>query len=69
MAISLAAETQPPAFKLYLCIAVTVFCWGYSPIGVHSALHSYTPQHIALLRFLIASFFFTAFGQKKAFSL
>ncbi|MDN8337673.1 hypothetical protein QZJ98_05390, partial [Acinetobacter baumannii] len=23
MAISLAAETQPPAFKLYLCIAVT----------------------------------------------
>ncbi|MFT0216795.1 EamA family transporter, partial [Acinetobacter baumannii] len=54
MAISLAAETQPPAFKLYLCIAVTVFCWGYSPIGVHSALHSYTPQHIALLRFLIA---------------
>lgn len=25
MAISLAAETQPPAFKLYLCIAVTVF--------------------------------------------
>ncbi len=68
MAISLAAETQPPAFKLYLCIAVTVFCWGYSPIGVHSALHSYTPQHIALLRFLIASVFFTAFGHEKRHS-
>lgn len=40
------------------------FCWGYSPIGVHSALHSYTPQHIALLRFLIASVF-TAFGHEK----
>jgi len=65
MAISLAAETQPPAFKLYLCIAVTVFCWGYSPIGVHSALHSYTPQHIALLRFLIASFFLLLLVMKK----
>ncbi len=65
MAISLAAETQPPAFKLYLCIAVTVFCWGYSPIGVHSALHSYTPQHIALLRFLIASFFLLLLVIKK----
>lgn len=65
MVISLAAETQPPAFKLYLCIAVTVFCWGYSPIGVHSALHSYTPQHIALLRFLIASFFLLLLVMKK----
>ena len=37
---------------------------GLFPIGVHSALHSYTPQHIALLRFLIASFF-TAFGHEK----
>jgi len=65
MAISLAAETQPPAFKLYLCIAITVFCWGYSPIGVHSALHSYTPQHIALLRFLIASVFLLLLVMKK----
>ncbi|WP_130803451.1 DMT family transporter [Acinetobacter ihumii] len=41
--------------KLYFYIALVVMCWGYSPVGVHSALVSYSPEHIALLRFLIAS--------------
>ncbi|MFH4077409.1 DMT family transporter, partial [Acinetobacter baumannii] len=31
----------------------------------HSALHSYTPQHIALLRFLIASVFLLLLVMKK----
>ncbi|NEU34986.1 EamA family transporter, partial [bacterium LRH843] len=42
-------------FKLYFSIALVVICWGYSPVGVHSALLSYSPEHIALLRFVIAS--------------
>ena len=41
--------------KLYLYIVLVVLCWGYSPVGVHSALLSYSPEHIALLRFIIAS--------------
>ncbi|RKG30667.1 EamA family transporter [Acinetobacter guerrae] len=41
--------------KLYFYIALVVMCWGYSPVGVHTALLSYSPEHIALLRFVIAS--------------
>lgn len=44
-------------FRIYILITFTVICWGYSPIGIHSALASYSPQHIALLRFLVASLF------------
>lgn len=51
--------------KLYVYIGITVLCWGYSPIGVHSALHAYSPQHIALLRFLIASLFLLLLVMKK----
>ncbi|HCK29286.1 MAG TPA: EamA family transporter, partial [Acinetobacter ursingii] len=29
--------------KLYFSIALVVICWGYSPVGVHSALLSYSP--------------------------
>ncbi|MBJ9986504.1 DMT family transporter [Acinetobacter sp. S40] len=41
--------------KLYFSIALVVICWGYSPVGVHTALLSYSPEHIALLRFMVAS--------------
>ena len=34
-----------------------VLCWAYSPIGIHIGLQSYTPGHLALLRFLVASLF------------
>lgn len=51
--------------KLYVFIGITVLCWGYSPIGVHRALDSYSPQHIALLRFLIASLFLFLLVLKK----
>lgn len=60
-----AVQVQPQPTKLYVYIAMTVLCWGYSPIGIHSALHSYTPQHIALLRFLIASVFLLLLVMKK----
>lgn len=47
----------PSATKLTLVIASVILCWAYSPIGVHMGLHSYSPGHLALARFLIASVF------------
>lgn len=38
-------------------MAAVVLCWAYSPIGISIGLQSYSPGHLALLRFLIASIF------------
>lgn len=65
ISISTSPHAHSGSLKLYIYIAFTVLCWGYSPIGIHSALHSYTPQHIALLRFLIASVFIFLLIMKK----
>ena len=40
-----------------LFLSAVVLCWAYSPIGIHIGLQSYSPGHLALLRFLIASVF------------
>ncbi|MGY2292262.1 DMT family transporter [Pseudomonas sp. SDO528_S397] len=45
----------PSPLKLTLVTACVILCWAYSPIGVHLALHSYSPGQLALIRFLIAS--------------
>ena len=67
MAISLYSplRVQKYPVKLYACIALTVLCWGYSPIGVHSALMAYRPEQIALLRFILASLFLLVLVAKK----
>lgn len=67
MAISIYSPlgVQKYPVKLYACIALTVLCWGYSPIGVHSALMAYRPEQIALLRFLLASLFLLVLVAKK----
>ncbi|WP_288423857.1 DMT family transporter [uncultured Acinetobacter sp.] len=67
MAISLYSPlgVQKYPLKLYACIALTVLCWGYSPIGVHSALMAYRPEQIALLRFILASLFLLVLVAKK----
>lgn len=67
MAISIYSPlgVQKYPVKLYACIALTVLCWGYSPIGVHSALVAYRPEQIALLRFLLASLFLLVLVAKK----
>ncbi|WP_178124936.1 DMT family transporter [Pseudomonas sp. Fl4BN1] len=44
-------------FKLVLATAAVILCWGYSPVGIHIGLEGYSPGHLALLRFLIASLF------------
>ncbi len=46
-----------PLFKQVLATAVVVLCWAYSPVGIHIGLEGYSPGHLALLRFLIASVF------------
>ncbi|WP_303275388.1 DMT family transporter [Acinetobacter soli] len=67
MAISIYSPlgVQKYPVKLYACIALTVLFWGYSPIGVHSALMAYRPEQIALLRFLLASLFLLVLVAKK----
>lgn len=67
MAISIYSPlgVQKYPVKLYACIALTVLCCGYSPIGVHSALMAYRPEQIALLRFILASLFLLVLVAKK----
>ncbi|QJI30227.1 DMT family transporter [Pseudomonas sp. ADAK18] len=47
----------PSPVKLTLVTASVILCWAYSPIGIHVALHGYSPGQLALARFLIASLF------------
>ena len=47
--------TISPLFKLLLATAAVILCWAYSPVGIHIGLEGYSPGHLALLRFLIAS--------------
>ncbi|WP_025128801.1 DMT family transporter [Pseudomonas sp. PH1b] len=49
-----------PVFKLVLASAAVILCWAYSPVGIHIGLEGYSPGHLALLRFLIASLFMGA---------
>lgn len=60
-AFSLSADTCvvkiSPLFKLVLAIAAVILCWAYSPVGIHIGLEGYSPGHLALLRFLMASLF------------
>ncbi|MGC5700611.1 DMT family transporter [Pseudomonas sp. NFXW11] len=47
--------TISPLFKLLLATAAVILCWAYSPVGIHIGLEGYSPGHLALLRFLLAS--------------
>ena len=46
-----------PSIRLAAAAGAVVLCWAYSPIGIHIGLQSYSPGHLALLRFLVASLF------------
>ena len=35
--------------------AITIIFWGSAFAGIRAGLHSYSPAHLALLRFLAAS--------------
>lgn len=42
-------------YRTLWAAAATVLWWASSPIGIHAALVAYAPEHLALMRFLIAS--------------
>ncbi|ROL75039.1 EamA family transporter [Pseudomonas protegens] len=58
-----------PGFKLLLATAAVILCWAYSPVGIHIGLEGYSPGHLALLRFLIASLFMAAMAGVLKISL
>ncbi|NVZ61782.1 DMT family transporter [Pseudomonas gingeri] len=58
-----------PRIKISLATALVILCWAYSPIGIHIGLESYSPGHLALLRFLIASVFMAAVALMKGIAL
>ncbi|WP_259769235.1 EamA family transporter, partial [Pseudomonas protegens] len=58
-----------PGFKLLLATAAVILCWAYSPVGIHIGLEGYSPGHLALLRFLIASLFMAAMAVALKISL
>lgn len=45
----------PPALRVALSAGTTVFLWGSSFAGIREALKGYSPEHLVLLRYLIAS--------------
>lgn len=57
------------SFKLILAMSAVVLCWAYSPVGIHIGLESYSPGHLALLRFLIASAFMALIALIKGIGL
>ena len=52
------APTAPPPGSTLAIVAAavaTVVFWGSAFAGIRAGLHSYSPTHLALLRFLVAS--------------
>lgn len=45
----------PSTLRVALAIAATVFFWASAFAGIRAALTAYSPEHLALLRYLIAS--------------
>ncbi|TCM60033.1 drug/metabolite transporter (DMT)-like permease [Acinetobacter calcoaceticus] len=43
--------------KIVVALVVVIVCWAYSPVGIRLGLQTYSPEHLALFRFLIASSF------------
>ncbi|WP_430523226.1 DMT family transporter [Pseudomonas protegens] len=56
-------------FKLLLATAAVILCWAYSPVGIHIGLEGYSPGHLALLRFLVASLLMAAMAVVLKISL
>jgi drug/metabolite transporter (DMT)-like permease len=51
----LAGRAMPSTFRVALAVSITVFFWSSSFAGIREGLKGYTPEHLALLRYLIAS--------------
>ena len=52
-----------------LAILVTVLCWASSFAGIRAGLHTYTPIHLAVLRYVVASIFLGGYALYKRIPL
>lgn len=43
------------SLKVFLALAVTLIFWGSAFVGIRAGLTAYSPGHLALLRFIVAS--------------
>ncbi len=43
-------------WRIYLAVLIPVISWASAFAGIRAGLESYTPEHLALLRYIIASF-------------
>jgi drug/metabolite transporter (DMT)-like permease len=48
-----------------LALLLTILCWASSFAGIRAGLHSYTPIHLAVLRYLVASIFLGGYALYK----
>jgi len=53
---------ETPKYLVALAIAGTVILWASAYVGIRAALADYSPFHLALLRFLVASLFLAFFA-------
>jgi len=49
------ARGQETAVRAAAAVAVTVVCWGSAFAGIRAGLRAYSPAHLALLRYIVAS--------------
>ena len=47
--------TQKLTARVYIALAITVVLWASGYSGIRAGLRAYSPQHLAVLRFLFAS--------------
>lgn len=50
-------------------LGVTIFCWASAFVGIRAALSGYSPTHLALLRYLIASLVLAIYAGVKRMPL
>jgi drug/metabolite transporter (DMT)-like permease len=68
-------DAAPPATAVYSVLKVVlagcavILCWAYSPVGIRVGLEAYSPGHVALLRFLMASAFMAVIAMVFKISL
>ena len=56
------APARPPLGATYVAVAITVVTWGSAFAGIRAGLAAYSPAHLALLRFSVASLALAAYA-------
>ncbi|WP_128896076.1 DMT family transporter [Longirhabdus pacifica] len=55
--------------KIWMAIGITVLLWSSAFVGIRASLEDYSPQHLALIRFSIASIIFIVISFFKKISI